>query len=57
MIPPFLRRPAPAPNFYPLFSVFQIPPPPSEEGRGKGLNYGDICQLSNPEKVSPRVWC
>ena len=25
--PPLLRRPAPAPYFHPLFSVFQIPPP------------------------------
>ena len=44
--PPILRRPAPAPEFHPLFYIFQIPP----SGGGnqnlllsplkkKGLNY------------------
>ena len=30
--PLLLRRPAPVPNYHPLFLIFQIPPPPSEGG-------------------------
>ena len=59
ILPLFLRRPAPAPYFHPLFSIFQTPSPPPDCGRylkftspppfkkkgGPKLWHSDICSF------------